>query len=421
MPDFEPRWRRPRAVAAAAAVITVLGAAVALAGGAGPAAAQGPSPVEVDAVRVESLNQTAPVIGRVVARERGTVAALTGGPVAEITVEVGARVAEGDVLMRLQRDRLEQTLAARRADVARRRAALETARSERELARQELARLERLKDSPAFSGARYEDQSRALATAEARVGEAEAAIAQARAEVRLAEIELERGTVRAPFDGVVVEKHTVRGAYVTVGAPVLTLINDGDLELEADVPTRMISGLEAGRVVEMSLSEGGPRYDAIVRARVPEENALTKTRLVRFVPGMPDDALKRPLAAGQTVTLHVPVGARRDVVTVHKDAVLPQGGGDSVFVVVDGKAQPRPVELGPAVGQRFVVEDGLKPGEPVVVRGNERLRPGQSVQYPGMKDGGGNGGNGSGGAGAGTQDGGTDGDATAKGTGQGAG
>ncbi|MFP3344896.1 hypothetical protein R0J87_20690, partial [Halomonas sp. SIMBA_159] len=89
----------------------------------------------------------------------------------------------------------------------------------------------------------------------------------------------------------------------TVGAPVLTLINDDDLELETDVPTRMISGLEPGRVVEMSLSEGGPRYDAIVRARVPEENALTKTRLVRFVPGMPDAVLKRPLAAGQTVTL----------------------------------------------------------------------------------------------------------------------
>jgi len=51
-----------------------------------------------------------------------------------------------------------------------------------------------------------------------------------------------------------------------------------------------------------------------------------------------------------------------------------------VFLVTDGKAELRPVELGEAVGGRLSCHSGLKPGDEVVVRGNERLAPGQAVQ-----------------------------------------
>ncbi|MEQ8603454.1 MAG: efflux RND transporter periplasmic adaptor subunit [Marivibrio sp.] len=348
---------------------------------AGPASAQGgerPAPVEVDEVVSEPLAQTAPVIGRIVARQRGVVASLSRGPVYEVLVEVGDRVREGDVLVRLAADRLEEAVNAGRAEVARQQAALGTARSQLDLAQQELERLERLQDSPAFSPARYDDKRREVATARARVGEAQAAIEAARAQVRLSEIDLTLAVIKAPFNGVVIEKHMVRGGYANVGEPAVTLLNDEDLEIEADVPARLLSGLSEGRLVSFELREGGARYDAVVRATIPEENARTRTRAVRFLPAMNGAELARDLAPGATITVRVPVGESREVVTVHKDAVLPQGG-DSVFVVVDGKAQPRPVDLGEAAGTRLVVKGGLQPGEMVVTMGNERLRPGQAV------------------------------------------
>jgi multidrug efflux pump subunit AcrA (membrane-fusion protein) len=52
-----------------------------------------------------------------------------------------------------------------------------------------------------------------------------------------------------------------------------------------------------------------------------------------------------------------------------------------VYVAADGQAQPRPVTVGASVGDRFEVIDGLAPGDLVVVRGNERLRPGQPIQF----------------------------------------
>jgi len=68
---------------------------------------------------------------------------------------------------------------------------------------------------------------------------------------------------------------------------------------------------------------------------------------------------------------------------VHKDAIVRRQGQAFVYVAKDGQAQIRPVQLGAAVGGRFEVLGGLGPGEPVVVRGNERLRPGQQIAVGG--------------------------------------
>jgi len=80
------------------------------------------------------------------------------------------------------------------------------------------------------------------------------------------------------------------------------------------------------------------------------------------------------------VTVRIPVDAPRDVLTVHKDAVLQQGG-TAVYVVEEGEAVRKPVFLGDSAGSRFIVKEGLEAGMLAVVRGNERLRPGQPVRF----------------------------------------
>ncbi len=339
-------------------------------------------PVAVDAVVVEPLSQTVPVLGRFVARQSGAVAALVGGPVAEVLVEVGDRVRAQDVLVRLATDVSEGNRNLRAAELREKEAALATAQAQARLSDMELARLESLKNSAAFSQARYEDKRAEVARFRSSVVEAEAAIARARANLDLAELDVRRSEIRAPYGGVVVTLHTVDGAYVTTGAPVATLVNDEDLEIEADVSADRLAGVTPGREIAGYL-EGGVSFPVVVRAVVPTENALTHTRPVRFTPNL-DQAGQRRFATDQSVTVLLPIGEDRDVVTVHKDAVVVRGGNSVTFVVVDGKAEPRPVTLGEAVGGRFEVLDGLVPGDLVVVRGNERLRPGQPVTYEGM-------------------------------------
>ena len=69
----------------------------------------------------------------------------------------------------------------------------------------------------------------------------------------------------------------------------------------------------------------------------------------------------------------------RQVTSVHKDALLLDGRQPRVYLVIDGKVEMRPVTIGESLGNRFEVLDGLSVGETVVIKGNERLRPGEPV------------------------------------------
>ncbi len=372
------RWKR--ALKRSAALLLVLGFGV---GVAHTAFAQGRAAlVNVDAVVIEPLAQTAPVLGRFVPRQKGVVAALTRGPVSKMLVDVGDRVAKGDVLVQLLTWTVRAERDLRAAEVTEREAALATAQAQLGVSQREFERLEGLKTSAAFSQARFEDKRGEVATYSSQVVEAEAAIARARANLRLASIELTHTSIRAPYDGVVAERHTIEGAYLSAGNAVVTLINDRDLEIEADIPSIRMGGVEVGRAIFVVL-EDGSRHKAQVRAIVPSENVRTRTRPVRFIPFI-ENGMVDQLAANQSVTVLVPVGEIRDVVSVHKDAVVPRSDGAIVFVVTDGRAILRRVRLGEAVGNRFEVLEGLADGDNVVVRGNERLVPGQRVRWPGM-------------------------------------
>ncbi|MFQ5618065.1 MAG: efflux RND transporter periplasmic adaptor subunit [Rhodospirillales bacterium] len=376
-PVTGPRFpARPRA-GVAGRLAAVIVAALALALPAAPAPAQQPpAVVGVDAVVQEPLTQTVAVIGRLVANQESVVAARIKGPVGSIRVKVGDRLKAGDVIATLVSDRLVWERASKAAQVTESQARLAESRSALKLAVQELKRLENLRKSAAFSKARRDDKRQGVARARSMVNVFKANVNQARAALKLADIDVANATIRAPFPGVVTVRHTDVGAYVNVGDPVVTLVNDRALEVEANVPAARIAGLAPGTAVEVRVAGGG-RYRARVRAVVPEENPLTRTRVVRFTPEIDDPGA---LAANQSVTVNLPVGRSRQVVTVHKDAVLNRNGMTFVFVFVDGTVQIRPVRLGEAVGGRFEVLNGVKTGDLVVVRGNERLLPGQKVR-----------------------------------------
>lgn len=341
-------------------------------------AQQDAAQVRVDAVRAEAFSQTVPVLGRLVASRSGEIAANVAGSVESLGIEVGDRVVEGAVLALIDEERLSGRALLARARVEAARAQIAADQAELDLVSQERQRLQRLRNSAAFSLASLEDKDMEIRAAEARIARAGAQLDEAAADLRIAERDLADARVTAPYPGVVTQKYVNAGNYVQVGEPVVALVDDGSLEIEADVPSRQARVLPIGTPVDAALEDGTP-LQATLRAVVPDENPLTRTLALRF--GLQPDPAGRLLANGETVTVTLPTAAVEQVVTVHKDAVIRRGPGAVVFVAVDGKAEVRPVQLGDAVGDRFVVRDGLAVDDLVVVRGNERLRPDQPIQF----------------------------------------
>lgn len=335
--------------------------------------------VQVDAVRSVPMKQTLPLVGRLVAIRAGMVAARIDAPVAEMKVDIGDRVKKGELLALLAEQRFVHDRAQKAAELAAAEAAVATSEARLKLAEQELKRIGDLKTSSAFPKARFDDKRVEANRLRTEIVEAKAKVAKARAALAMTDTNLSYARIKAPYDGTITRRHTEMGAYVKEGQAIYTMVSDRALEVEVDVPASRIAALAPGMVCAFELGKGGKQYDATVRAIVPEEDPRTRTRTVRLTPNFGE----RPaaVAANQSATVHIPIGKGRDVVSVHKDALIPLRGQPTVFIVADGRAQLRTILIGDSVGARVEVLDGLKPGDIVVVRGNERLRDGNRVRY----------------------------------------
>ena len=379
MPEFVT-WRMQERVRARLFATAIWGVALAVPLAVNPlqAGAQGrPAAVVVDFVDTREIAETAPVIGRLASSVQSQVATRTAGVVAEVFVQVGDPVKKGAEIARLDDELHKIERRARAAAVAEAEAGAYVANAQLRLAEQALKRMDRLKQSTAFNQSAFEDDEARVAEASAARLRAYAAVESARADLARADYELARTKITAPFDGVVLEKMAQPGQYISVGDPTATLLDLGGLEIEADVPTDLIGGLEVGAEFQIAFEAGGGG-SAIMRAAVPQAALSTRTRPVRFSLDLAAIDASR-LADGEAVTVYLPAGPARSVITAPKDALVNAVGGWVVFVVEDGKASPRPVAVGAPAADRVEIRSGLQPGDMVVVRGNERLRPGQPV------------------------------------------
>ncbi len=332
--------------------------------------------VVADTVILEAATRSLPVVGRLVSLQAGAIAAETSGSITRVAVDVGDRVTMGQVLAQLDTNGLGWRRQSEMATLAERRARATEAEAHLHIAEVELQRLGKLRQSAAFPLARYEDKAGEVKRLRAATQAAWATVDHAFATVRLAEVELAKAEIKAPYPGVVRRRYVEVGSYIATGAQVVEVVNDCNMEVEADIAVEYLTGAVPGTQVVVRMTSGLKR-PAIVRAIMPDEDPKTRTRLVRFVFDRQPDS---ELAANQSVVVLLQVGNRHKVPTVSKDAIIHRENQSVVFVIEEGIAKLRPLQLGGSVGGRFVVERGLKSGELVVVRGNEKLLPGQAVR-----------------------------------------
>jgi RND family efflux transporter MFP subunit len=167
------------------------------------------------------------------------------------------------------------------------------------------------------------------------------------------------------------------GEWVAVGAPVMEILSLDDLEALVEVPDRyfgMVSRNDAARVIV----ETSPplEMDGRVTAVIPRADQRARTFPIKV--SIPDRAGR--VAVGMLVQVALPIGKDEPTLLVPKDAVVIQGQGRFVYLLgEDDTVSMVPVTLGGAAGDWYSVTGDLTPGQRVVTRGNERLRPGQKV------------------------------------------
>ena len=184
-------------------------------------------------------------------------------------------------------------------------------------------------------------------------------------------------TLRAPFDGQVGQVQVAQRANVAVNAPLLSVVDLGEFEVEIQVPESFARDLAIGMPAQLT-SNGAP-YAGKVSAVSPEVVNGEVTGRLRF------DGKQPPgLRQNQRLSARIVLDTRRDVLMVERGPFLDQGGGRSAWVVDgNGSAAKRAIRTGVSSLNAVEILDGLEPGDRVVVSGSDQFGDAQRIRLSG--------------------------------------
>ena len=317
-------------------------------------------PAKVQVASAESRNM-APVVeasGTVVSLNDSNIAAEVEGVLIWMA-NVGDAVDAGAVIARID---------PRLMEVEHKRALASVARLEADLGYRErqLARAEELAVSKNVS-ANLLDESRA------ERDQARYLLDDARAQLERAEGDLKRTRIRAAFAGHVVERLASVGEYIGVGDDVVRLVDTYRKEIALPAPIGLSRFIQPGSTVRVR--SGNVERQHEVRTVVPVGDAVSRMVEVRL------NANDGDWLVGSPVQVSLPADKPMTATAVPRDALVERGGSSHIFKVNDdGTAEQIVATIRSTVGLWVAIADGVQPGDRVVVRGAERLAPGQAVE-----------------------------------------
>jgi membrane fusion protein, multidrug efflux system len=307
------------------------------------------SPLQVSTFTVQGQPFAESVVatGTLLAEESVELQAEASGKVALLNFREGARVAKGELLVKLSDADLQASLA--RSKYRRQRAQLRERR---------IAQL--LKQGVA----RQEEYDIALSELDIQ-----------QAEVELIEANIQKTEVRAPFSGVVGLRYVSEGAIVNANTRVASLQRLDRLKVDFAIPEKYAARVPSGRAITFTVAGGEHSYTGEIYAFDPRIDTATRTVLIRALCPNPHGRLLPGAFARVELTLE----RLNDAFLVPAMAVVPGAAEKNVFVLVDGKAQRRAVETGTRLESNVHIVSGLRAGDVVITSGLQQLRPGEAV------------------------------------------
>jgi len=336
--------------------------------GAATAAPAGP-PVSAAVVVEKPVAETQEFSGRLEAVETVEIRPRVSGYITTVNFKPGAEVKKGDVLFVIDPRPYQ-------AEADRAGAAANAARARADLARLELQRAERLLADKAIAQREFDEKAAAQK-------ELDASARAAQAQFEAARLNLAYTRITAPIDGRVSKAEITLGNLVDASAVLTSVVStdriyasfDGDEETYLRVGTRAQRAKGATVKVGLANEEGFP-HEGKLEFVDNQLDARTGSVRMRATLANPD----RALAPGLFARVQVGSPVANKAIVINDRAVGTDQSRKYVVVVgADGKAEYRPVQLGPVVDGMRVVRSGLKAGEKIVVGGLQRVRPGSPV------------------------------------------
>ncbi len=339
-------------------------------------------PPEVGFVTVtsEPIAVLSELPGRIDAVRVAQVRARATGILLKRSFEEGAEVNAGDVLFQIDPAPLQASLDSAQANLAKAEAGLKQAQSKAD-------RFKALIDANAISKQDYDDATAAAAVANAELQSAQAA-------VEMAKLNLGYTTVTAPISGRIGAAKVTEGALVSqVEATELAVIQQLDpiyfdftqsstevLRLKRDLDEGKLQSIAPGEAKVNLLLEDGTTYSESGKLLFSDTTVDPTTGMITLRAQFPNP--KHLLLPGMFARVQLEQAVDTKAVTVFQRGVAlgPNGTATAMIVSDDDKVEARTIKITKAFGDKWIVSDGLKSGERVIVEGLQKIKPGMSVK-----------------------------------------
>lgn len=323
-------------------------------------------PVEVQRVDAVPVEYTVSAVGSVEAFEEIAVTARVSGVVDRVSFREGEVVRPGTVLLEIEPERYRLAVESAQANLAKEQAALAEAK----------AGLERRQAASQRNPGLIRGEEIEAWLTRTRSGEAQ--VQQARSAVAQAKLNLRDSQVRAPAGGAIQTRTVQTGQFVQPGAVLATLVRRDPLLLRFQVPEQDAVSLRKGMPARFTVADSTKPFSAIISLVSEAANPASRMVTVTAQVNDPDRGSLRP---GAFARVTVATGGTKHAPVVPQTAIRPSERGFLAYVVENGVARERVLELGLRTAEGKVeVKRGLQAGEVLVIRGGEALRDGVKVK-----------------------------------------
>ncbi len=348
-----------------------------------------PPPVRVNIAKIDTqpFASTVAVTGTLISNSRVDVKAETTGRVVKFPKEEGENVAAGEAVAWVDEENYQLAVRQAKAAVDVAEAALGRAKVNESHSLSELERARNLVKSGGITDKDMKAAELAAQDARAQTKLAAAQLEQAKAALEAAQKRLRDTVIRAPVSGEIQRKYVNTGAYVEPPTAVLTLVDNGRLELESLVASSAIAPIRAGQKVTFTVNAfPGQTFEGRVVEINPAVDADSRSAKVRIKVNNAGGKLKAGMfAQGEVLT-----GLEQQAVVIPASAVYREdrsAKASYVFVVENSKAARRAVRIGRERDSSLEIVEGLKPGDILITEQSIELADGVRVEPIGAKAG----------------------------------
>ena len=319
--------------------------------------------VRSETIKINGSGQNANYPGEIRGRYETQLAFQVGGKITKRNVELGSRVGRGDVLMEIDSKDILQTVNISSAQVT-------SAESQLQLAQSNLERYRTLYEQGAISRAQLDQY-------ESSYEVAQAAVRQSSAQYTQGTNQLGYSTLIADSAGIISSISVEAGQVVSAGQTVVTLVKEGEREVEINVPENRVDELRKAEHIWVQFwALPSVTAEGSIREISPIADKVSRTYKVRISLINPPSGINLGMTANVTVVQMV----GQQAVYIPLSAVYQTGDTPNVWVIVNDMVTLRPIKVGAFGDNKVQVLEGLQDGDVIVTAGVQKLHEGQKVR-----------------------------------------